>query len=206
MGAQIGVAPVRAGKLRIAITGPNLVHADSPAFDAEPRPPILHCENEYLAVAADAPVRLRLGAERERRRHARTQREARARLDPSSLLRRRRVPLHVERRDRIGAVEPAVARVDDRVGVGDVRLESSTGVPSSMSMSCTCSVSPSMRSSRTADKPIGFGRCGERVANTPLRPDVLRGGSTFGRQPALWWNQNSTQMWSQPSRSSSACS
>ena len=72
-------------------------------------------------------------------------------------------------------------------------LMSSTGVPSSMSMSATYNVSPWMRSSFTAEIPMGFGRCGERVPNTPLRPDRLRGGSTLGRQPWLKWNQNSTQ-------------
>ena len=58
-----------------------------------------------------------------------------------------------------------------------------------------------MRSRRTADSPSGFGRCGERVANTPLRPERLRGGSTFGRQPSLRSNQNSTQMYCHSARS-----
>ena len=83
---------------------------------------------------------------------------------------------------------------------------SSTGVPSSMSTSLMCSVSPSTRSRRTADSPSGFGRCGERVANTPLRPERLRGGSTFGRQPSLRSNQNSTQMYCHSARFASACS
>ena len=62
------------------------------------------------------------------------------------------------------------------------------------------------RCRRTTDSPSGLGRCGERVANTPLRPDVLRGGKTFGRHPGLRWNQKITQMNSHPARSSSACS
>src|SRR5450755_1069786 len=84
-------------------------------------------------------------------------------------------------------------------------FKSSTGVPSRMSRLCTESVKPSTFSSSTALKPIGFGRYGERVANTPRR-SPLRGGDTFGFQLVLRWNQNTTQMKLKLWMSSSACS
>ena len=53
---------------------------------------------------------------------------------------------------------------------------------------------PSTRSEAHDRQADGLGRCGERVEKTPLRPDVLRGGSTLGRQPGFRWNQNTTQI------------
>ena len=66
---------------------------------------------------------------------------------------------------------------------------SKMGVPSIKSAPNTCSTGPSFLSiaisrSCTEDKPMGLGRKGERVANTPMR--VLpprRGGRTVGDQP-----------------------
>src|SRR6266568_3324805 len=46
-------------------------------------------------------------------------------------------------------------------------LISRIGVPSSMSTPRTCSSMPSRRRSSTVVRPIGFGRRGDRVANTP---------------------------------------
>ena len=68
-------------------------------------------------------------------------------------------------------------------------MMSRIGVPSIRSAQDTSSTSPSFGSrstpsSRTDESPIGFGRKGERVANTPSR--VLppsRGGRTVGDQP-----------------------
>ena len=48
-------------------------------------------------------------------------------------------------------------------------------------------------SSFTALSPMGLGRWGERVENTPRRLPLLRGGSTMGRQPVFRWNTKSTQ-------------
>jgi hypothetical protein len=118
-------------------------------------------------------------------------------LDPCCLLRGQRIEVHDVREQWIGRLrmgvrvplilQPAIAGARMRIGVGDVGLEVEciTGVPSSMSASQMCRVSPSTRSRRTTDIPIGLGRCGERVANTPLRPLVLRGGRTLGRHPSF---------------------
>jgi hypothetical protein len=66
-------------------------------------------------------------------------------------------------------------------------------VPSSKSSPFTDKMSPEIPASSTKLMPIGFGRCGERVANTPRRLS-LRGGSTLGRQPSARSNQKMSQM------------
>ena len=49
-----------------------------------------------------------------------------------------------------------------------------------------------MSSRRTHDRPIGFGRNGERVANTPMRTlPPRRGGRTVGDQSARTFSENS---------------
>ena len=62
---------------------------------------------------------------------------------------------------------------------------------------------------RTAERPIGLGRCGERVAKTPTFRSA-RGGRTFAFHPracsTLRWNTKSTQMYSQPASPSRAWS
>jgi len=52
---------------------------------------------------------------------------------------------------------------------------SSSGVPSSISAPFTIRVPPSRLTSRTMLKPIGFGRHGERVANTPCSLSCMKG-------------------------------
>ena len=101
--------------------------AYSPYIDAEPQPPILDAQREAVLLAANPPIRVRLGAERERGGRALAQVQARACFDPLGLLGGRGVPLHVERGDRIERrrtiPEPAAARVGDRIRVGHVRLD-----------------------------------------------------------------------------------
>ena len=71
------------------------------------------------------------------------------------------------------------------------------GVPSIKSAPETSSTCPSVSSrripsSRTAESPIGFGRNGERVANTPMRVfPPRRGGRTVGDQLARTASENS---------------
>ena len=82
------------------------------------------------------------------------------------------------------------------------------GVPSIRSAPETSSTQPSsgslrMPSSRTQDRPMGLGRKGERVANTPMR--VLppsRGGRTVGDQSERRLPENCqiSQMWEKSSR------
>lgn len=90
----------------------------------------------------------------------------------------------------VGAGLPGKALGGVRVAVriGDVGLDIVDGVPSIRSAPRTMSTGPtsgrcSMASSFTLESPRGFGRKGERVANTPTR--VLpprRGGRTVGDQ------------------------
>ena len=66
---------------------------------------------------------------------------------------------------------------------------SQMGVPSIRSAPATTSTGPSVpcstRSSSTQDRPMGLGRKGERVANTPTRRlPPSRGGRTVGDQPS----------------------
>lgn len=56
---------------------------------------------------------------------------------------------------------------------------SKTGVPSTISVPKKLIVAPSIRSISTKLKPIGEGRCGERVAKTPIRSPLKRGGATL---------------------------
>jgi len=53
---------------------------------------------------------------------------------------------------------------------------------------------------------MGFGRWGDRVANTPRRLAGPRGGRTFGRHVEFLWNHETSQMRSNPSRSLRASS
>ena len=75
--------------------------------------------------------------------------------------------------------------------------------------------SSSILSSRTDDRPIGFGRKGERVANTPIRTfPPSRGGLTVGDQwnsdpgrvgvPLVAEKPQISQIWEKPSRPRSA--
>ncbi len=65
-------------------------------------------------------------------------------------------------------------------------LISRIGVPSSMSIPWTRKRGPSRPSNRTTVRPIGFGRCGERVANTPCGRSS-DGGYAVSSGPADWW-------------------
>ena len=56
------------------------------------------------------------------------------------------------------------------------------GVPSSKSQGPSNNRRPSMPKRRAGVIPMGLGRCGERVENTPRRCDGPRGGNTNGRQ------------------------
>ncbi len=80
--------------------------------------------------------------------------------------------------------EPATAGVRKRVGVGYIGLD----VQHRRAVDHVHAPAHEVAVLRLATgalptKPRGLGRCGERVASTPLRPVVLRGGSTFGRHP-----------------------
>jgi hypothetical protein len=84
-------------------------------------------------------------------------------------------------------------------------LMSSMGVPSSMSTPRTCSAPCSRRSNVTTVRPMGFGRRGDRVANTPC------GLSSKGGVPIkskLWarWNSQITNRCEKPSMSVSPIS
>src|SRR5271157_2652444 len=65
--------------------------------------------------------------------------------------------------------EPSDAINARRIEFWNERLMSSNGVPSNTSTSWIRSVHLSTATSLTTDKPIGFGRLGARVENTPLR-------------------------------------
>ena len=81
------------------------------------------------------------------------------------------------------------------------------GVPSTRSAPDTISAGPSgvshsTPSSLTQDSPMGLGRKGERLANTPTRRlPPSRGGRTVGDQPAclLWENSQISHRWEKPS-------
>ncbi|KAI8037271.1 hypothetical protein M5D96_010022 [Drosophila gunungcola] len=60
---------------------------------------------------------------------------------------------------------------------------SSTGVPSTMSVPKKLMVAFSIFSISTKESPMGHGRCGDRVENTPTRSPPRRGGATL----ALGW-------------------
>lgn len=86
------------------------------------------------------------------------------------------------------------------------------GVLSTMSAPRTISTGPSgversTLSRRTHDSPMGLGRNGERVANTPRRtlPPSL-GGRTVADQPSRWVREKRqiSQMCENPSRPRSA--
>ena len=77
-------------------------------------------------------------------------------------------------------------------------------VQSAMSAPRTCNTGPlDMPSGRTQESPMGFGRLGERDANTPSRaalPPSL-GGRIVDDQPSpLMENCQSSQMWRNPSK------
>ena len=82
------------------------------------------------------------------------------------------------------------------------------GVPSIRSAPRTRSTVPSWAvgstaSSATQERPMGLGRKGERVANTPiLALPPSRGGRTVGDQPCRrdWSKAQISQMWEKPSR------
>src|SRR5690606_41699109 len=86
MGAQVRAAAIGRRELRVAIAGHDPVHGDAPPRDAAVEPPVLDGEHERVAVASYAPVRMRLGAERQRLRRALAQLEPRARFYPCGLL------------------------------------------------------------------------------------------------------------------------
>ena len=65
--------------------------------------------------------------------------------------------------------------------------------------------SSTMASRRTHDNPMGLGRNGDRVANTPIRTlPPRRGGLTVGDQPSDSENCQISQMCEKPSRPRSA--
>ena len=84
---------------------------------------------------------------------------------------------------------------------------SKMGVPSIRSAPDTSSTGPragccSTRSNLTQDRPMGLGRKGERVANTPIRVfPPRRGGRTVGDQPSRTAADNCqmSQRWENPS-------
>jgi len=55
-------------------------------------------------------------------------------------------------------------------------------------------------SNLTTDNPIGFGRFGARVANTPCGSES-KNGTTVRLDPRTWWRWLSKMMWEKPSRS-----
>lgn len=87
--------------------------------------------------------------------------------------------------------------------IGNVHgLTSSTAVPSSKStpsrwMIPLCSSTPV---TRIQDSPIEFGRCGDRVANTPCFRRGPRGGVTNGLKPWFKWKNEITQQYSNSQR------
>ena len=67
-----------------------------------------------------------------------------------------------------------------------------------------CSSTPT---SSTQDRPMGLGRKGDRVANTPIRAlPPSRGGRTVGDQglPTHWENSQMSHRWEKPSKPRSA--
>src|SRR5437868_4041477 len=79
------------------------------------------------------------------------------------------------------------------------------GVPSSMSTPRTCSSTPSRRRSSTTVSPIGFGRRGERVANTPCGR-VSNGGEANSSKSRERSNSQRTMRCEKPSMSVSPAS
>ena len=73
-------------------------------------------------------------------------------------------------------------------------LISRIGVPSTRSALPTIRLEPSIPMSGNEVMPIGFGRCGERVAKTPRRFAVPRGGRTRGFQEELRWNHHTSHI------------
>lgn len=69
-----------------------------------------------------------------------------------------------------------------------------------------------MRSIDTSDKPMGLGRCGERVLNTPTRCPFRRGGATLAFAHvvvvvvSMRWKWYRIHMCENSSRPSNACS
>uniref|UniRef100_H2Y3G5 Uncharacterized protein n=1 Tax=Ciona intestinalis TaxID=7719 RepID=H2Y3G5_CIOIN len=62
---------------------------------------------------------------------------------------------------------------------------SNTGVPSTISKPEKFRVSPFIESNLASVSPIGFGRCGLLVENTPVFKPFMRGGFTFALTPFL---------------------
>ena len=94
---------------------------------------------------------------------------------------RERRPPTLGRGSRASSHPPAGVGV--RVGVGDVRLEIEHRRPVEQVQLAHVhhEARPPARSSPTL-RPMGFGRCGERVAKTPILASA-RGGCTLGFQP-----------------------
>ena len=79
---------------------------------------------------------------------------------------------------------------------------SSIGVPSSISTPRTCRFAPSRPSNSTTVSPMGFGRRGDRVANTPWGRSSV-GGQPTSSYPSTRSNIQITKRWENPSTSRS---
>ena len=166
-----------AGELRWVVAGADARHLDLQVIHAEIDAPVLHGQREAPVPAAlDAPIGMRLRAQHQRVHDALAQRQRRTPRDPGQLRISLLAETHVEMPAGIGGTrrQPATARIGKGIGVGDVGLDVEHGrVVDHVDVAHVQEAID--RTSRTTERPMGFGRCGDRVARTPRRSRAARG-------------------------------